>query len=86
MLLEVQRSPSLFFRGMEGSRIPVATAHGEGYAEFRDAAQLAAAQPLVALRFVDNRGQTDRSVSGQCQRLAARASPGSRRPTAATRS
>ena len=39
VLLEVQRSPSLFFRGMEGSRIPVATAHGEGYAEFRDDAQ-----------------------------------------------
>ena len=57
VLLEVQRSPSLFFRGMEGSRIPVATAHGEGYAEFRDAAQLAAAQPHVALRFADPRGQ-----------------------------
>ena len=36
--------------------MPVATAHGEGYAEFRDAAALAAAQPLVALRFVDHRG------------------------------
>ena len=57
VMLEVQRSPSLFFRGMEGSRIPVATAHGEGYAEFRDDAQLAAAQPLVALRFVDHAGQ-----------------------------
>ena len=39
-LVEVQRSPSLFFAGMEGSRIPIATAHGEGYAEFRDAAEL----------------------------------------------
>ncbi len=56
MLLEVQRSPSIFFRGMEGSRIPVATAHGEGYAEFRDDAQRIAAEPLVALRFADNRG------------------------------
>jgi len=56
VLLEVMRSPSLFFRGMEGSRIPVATAHGEGYAEFRDDAQRAAADPLVALRFVDNTG------------------------------
>jgi len=53
----VQRSPSLFFEGMEGSRIPVSTAHGEGYAEFRDAAQREAAQPLVALRFADNRGK-----------------------------
>jgi phosphoribosylformylglycinamidine synthase len=56
VLVEVQRSTSLFFGGMAGSRIPVATAHGEGRAEFRDAAQLAAAQPFVALRFVDNRG------------------------------
>ena len=56
VLLEVQRSPSLFFGGMEGSRIPVTTAHGEGYAEFRDSAQRQAAQPLVTLRFVDNRG------------------------------
>jgi phosphoribosylformylglycinamidine synthase len=57
VLLEVQPSASLFFRGMAGSRIPVATAHGEGYAEFRDARQLAAAQPHVALRFVDHRGR-----------------------------
>jgi phosphoribosylformylglycinamidine synthase len=64
VLLEVERSPSLFFRGMEGSRIPVATAHGEGYAEFRDAAQLAAAQPFVALRFVDNHGQATESYPG----------------------
>ena len=54
--LEVQKSPSLFFQDMAGSRIPVAVAHGEGYAEFADAAALTAAQPLVALRFVDNHG------------------------------
>ena len=57
VLLEVMRSPSLFFRGMEGSRIPVATAHGEGFAEFRDEAQRHAAQALIALRFVDNAGR-----------------------------
>jgi phosphoribosylformylglycinamidine synthase len=56
VMLEVQASPSLFFRGMEGSRIPVATAHGEGFAEFRDPAQVAAARPLVTLRFVDGDG------------------------------
>ena len=86
MLLEVQRSPSLFFRGMEGSRIPVATAHGEGYAEFRDAAQLAAAQPLVALRFVDNSRAADRALSVQSPTARRRASPGSPPPTAASRS
>ncbi|HET9338246.1 MAG TPA: phosphoribosylformylglycinamidine synthase, partial [Casimicrobiaceae bacterium] len=55
--VEVVRSPSLFFRGMEGSRLPVATAHGEGYAEFRDAAHLAEARSMVSLRFVDGRGR-----------------------------
>jgi phosphoribosylformylglycinamidine synthase len=57
VMLEVLPTPSLFFDGMAGSRIPVAMAHGEGFAEFRDAAQRSAAQPLVALRFVDHRGR-----------------------------
>ncbi|HEX8013404.1 MAG TPA: phosphoribosylformylglycinamidine synthase [Casimicrobiaceae bacterium] len=55
--LAVERTPSLFFAGMEGSRIPVPLAHGEGYAEFRDAAQLASAEALIALRFVDHRDE-----------------------------
>ncbi len=58
VMLEVQPSPSLFFAEMQGCRIPVALAHGEGYAEFRDAAQQAVADSLVTLRFVDNRGAT----------------------------
>jgi len=57
VMVRVEKSASLFFQGMEGSRMPVATAHGEGYAEFTSAAQLKAAQPLVSLRFVDNRGE-----------------------------
>jgi phosphoribosylformylglycinamidine synthase len=57
VMVEVTPSASLFFAGMEGSRIPVATAHGEGYAEFSDDAALAAAQPFVSLRFVDHRGR-----------------------------
>jgi phosphoribosylformylglycinamidine synthase len=57
VLLDVPRSASLFFDGMAGSRIPIAMAHGEGYAEFRDAAQVKAAQPHVTLRFADNDGQ-----------------------------
>ena len=56
-MVEVPRSPSLFFDGMAGSRMPIAVAHGEGFAEFRDGSQLTAARDLVALRFVDNRGQ-----------------------------
>jgi phosphoribosylformylglycinamidine synthase len=56
VMLEVLRSPSLFFDGMAGSRMPIAVAHGEGYAEFADAKAVNAATPLVSLRFVDNRG------------------------------
>ncbi|MDP2398058.1 MAG: phosphoribosylformylglycinamidine synthase [Burkholderiales bacterium] len=54
--LLVQDSASLFFEGMAGSRIPVAVAHGEGYAEFAAADALKSAQPLVTLRYVDNGG------------------------------
>jgi phosphoribosylformylglycinamidine synthase len=49
-MLEVADSPSLFFRGMAGSRIPVAIAHGEGRAQFAGDADRAAA--TVALRYV----------------------------------
>jgi phosphoribosylformylglycinamidine synthase len=55
--VEIVRSPSVFFAGMEGSRLPVAVAHGEGLAEFRDDAQLAAARGFVAMRFVDAAGR-----------------------------
>jgi phosphoribosylformylglycinamidine synthase len=54
-LVEVQQSPSLFFSGMEGSRIPVAVAHGEGFADFSQ--QGDASKVAVAMRFVDHRGQ-----------------------------
>ena len=47
-------SPSLFLRGMAGSRIPVSSAHGEGRASFDAEAGAAAAR--VALRYVDGDG------------------------------
>jgi phosphoribosylformylglycinamidine synthase len=53
-LLDVADSPSLFFRGMAGARIPVAIAHGEGRATFDSDADRAAA--TVALRYVANDG------------------------------
>jgi len=49
-------SPSLFFKGMAGSRLPIVVSHGEGRAEFASAALRSAAERLTALRFVDNRG------------------------------
>jgi phosphoribosylformylglycinamidine synthase len=58
-LVEVLDSPSLFFTGMAGSRIPIAVAHGEGRAEFTRAgsAQQALDRQAAAIRYVDNRGQ-----------------------------
>jgi len=52
VMVEVMRSPSLFFSGMAGSRMAIATAHGEGRALFDSTRGKA----IVALRFVDNRG------------------------------
>src|SRR5476651_1205655 len=52
--VEIQSSPSIFFAGMEGSRIPVAVAHGEGFADFSQ--QGDSANALVAMRFIDNQG------------------------------
>ncbi len=55
-LVELAKSPSIFFRDMEGSRIPIVVAHGEGRAVFASQAQMDACRFLVAARFVDNRG------------------------------
>jgi phosphoribosylformylglycinamidine synthase len=57
VMVEVQPSPSIFFKDMAGSRMPIVVAHGEGYADFSNADRLRAAQPLVALRYVDNTGK-----------------------------
>jgi len=56
-LVELARTPSIVFAGMEGSRIPIVTAHGEGRAVFASQAAMDACDPLVAMRFVDNRGK-----------------------------
>lgn len=58
-MVEVQESNSIFLQGMQGSRMPIAVAHGEGRAEFNDEAHLAGLQSsgAVALRYVDNYGK-----------------------------
>jgi phosphoribosylformylglycinamidine synthase len=56
VMVEVQSSPSIFFEGMAGSRLPVVVSHGEGYAEFPDESRRTAILPQVSLLFVDNRG------------------------------
>jgi phosphoribosylformylglycinamidine synthase len=53
-LVEVLDSPSLFFQGMAGSRLPIAVAHGEGYANFKHRGNRDAA--IGAMRYVDNTG------------------------------
>jgi phosphoribosylformylglycinamidine synthase len=57
-MVEVMESPSLFFAGMAGSLMPIAVAHGEGYAEFSSevAVNGVLADKLVSIRFVDNTG------------------------------
>jgi phosphoribosylformylglycinamidine synthase len=58
VMAEVIKSPSILLQGMEGSQIPIAIAHGEGFANFSQQGDLATLQSkgLSALRFVDHRG------------------------------
>lgn len=53
-MVEVLESPSIFLQGMAGSRLPIAVAHGEGYANFKFRGN--ADQVLRAMRYVDNHG------------------------------
>ncbi|WP_310567631.1 phosphoribosylformylglycinamidine synthase subunit PurQ, partial [Hydrogenophaga sp.] len=53
-MVEVLDSPSLFLQGMAGSRLPIAVAHGEGFANFKHRGN--PAQAIAAMRFVDNSG------------------------------
>ncbi|MDJ0711434.1 MAG: phosphoribosylformylglycinamidine synthase [Woeseiaceae bacterium] len=56
-LVEIVESPSLFLDGMAGSRLPIATSHGEGRAEFADDGARYSASYTVAMRYVDNYGE-----------------------------
>ncbi|MBC9252021.1 phosphoribosylformylglycinamidine synthase [Pseudomonas alcaligenes] len=80
-MVQVQESASIFLRGMAGSRMPIAIAHGEGHAEFESEEALLEADlsGSVALRFVDNHGKvtetypanpngSPRGITGLCSR------------------
>ncbi|MBE7213830.1 phosphoribosylformylglycinamidine synthase [Shewanella benthica] len=58
-LVEIQKNPSIFFEGMQGSRMPIAVSHGEGRAEFAsaEAMALAEASGTIALRYVNGQGE-----------------------------
>lgn len=53
--LEVMDSPSVLLKGMTGSRLPIAVAHGEGRVAFENDND--AAKATQALRFVDGKGE-----------------------------
>jgi phosphoribosylformylglycinamidine synthase len=73
-LVEVLESPSIFLQGMAGSRMPIATSHGEGRAVFVEETDRYMASHMIAVRYVDNHGNVaDRypanpngSVDGIC--------------------
>ena len=54
-MVEVLDSPSIFFAGMAGSRLPIAVAHGEGFANF--AVQGDQSKVLATMRYVDHHGK-----------------------------
>ena len=57
--VEVLESRSVLLRGMKGSRLPIAVAHGEGRVQFGDdqALERARMENQLCLRYVDNYGQ-----------------------------
>jgi phosphoribosylformylglycinamidine synthase len=59
VMAEVLASPSIFTQGMEGSQLPIAIAHGEGFANFSQQGNLSQIQNqgLAVLRFVDHAGK-----------------------------
>jgi phosphoribosylformylglycinamidine synthase len=54
-MVEVVESPSIFFSGMTGSRMPIVNAHGEGRAAFDS--DESRRRAVVALRYVDAMGR-----------------------------
>jgi phosphoribosylformylglycinamidine synthase len=56
-VVEVLPSPSILLQGMQGSRLPIVVAHGEGRADFEETSPTAVLDTgLVSLRYVDHRG------------------------------
>jgi len=62
-LVEINKSPSIFFNYMYGSRLPIAVAHGEGRVELRDGVTLSALKKagIITAQFVDNYGKVTES-------------------------
>ena len=58
VMVEIMESPSLLFKDMQGSKIPVVVAHGEGRAVFtgENTAKNAFSNSTVNMRYIDNTG------------------------------
>ncbi len=54
-LVEVLDSPSILLRGMQGARLPIAVAHGEGRVSYDNESD--AERVVPALRYIDHYGQ-----------------------------
>ncbi|MGZ8270020.1 MAG: phosphoribosylformylglycinamidine synthase, partial [Methylophilus sp.] len=55
-MVEILESPSIFFNGMAGSRMPIAVAHGEGFTEFSQKVTVNEVldKKLATVRYIDN--------------------------------
>ncbi|MEI8025590.1 MAG: phosphoribosylformylglycinamidine synthase [Pseudomonadota bacterium] len=60
-LVGISETKSIFFKGMAGSRLPIAVSHGEGQAEFSERASREKSAGQVALRYLDHFGQATES-------------------------
>lgn len=58
--VKIEKSPSIFFDGMEGSLLGIAVAHGEGRVDFSEFGSLEELKEnnLIAMRYVDNNGNS----------------------------
>ncbi|QHG92346.1 phosphoribosylformylglycinamidine synthase [Coxiella endosymbiont of Amblyomma sculptum] len=56
-LVEIPESPSLFFQGMEGGRLPIVVSHGEGRAVFEmGREERVTEKKLITMRYINSHG------------------------------
>lgn len=53
-MVEIPKSPSIFFEGMAGLKTPIVVSHGEGFADFSQQGDIN--QVHVAMRYIDHQG------------------------------
>lgn len=84
VLTQINESPSIFFRDMAGSYLPIPVAHGEGRAQFTNEKAMWSAleQNLIPMQYTDNYHQTTElypaNPNGSPQGIAALTTPDGR--------